>query len=80
MEQWNGFKLGEEYIKIAYCHPAYLTSMQGTSCEMIGWMKNKLESSLQRDISIMSDLQMMPPYSRKQKGTKEPLDESERGE
>ena len=61
MEQWNGFKLGEEYIEIAYCHPAYLTSMQGTSCEMIGWMKNKLESSLQLDISIMSDLQMMPP-------------------
>ena len=44
MEQWTGFKLEKEYIKAIYCHPAYLTYMQGTSCEMLDWMKHKLES------------------------------------
>ena len=43
MEQWTGSKLGKEYDKDLYCHPAYLTSMQNTSCEMPGWMKHKLE-------------------------------------
>ena len=46
MEQWNGSKLGKEYIKAVYCHPAYLTYMQNTSCEMPGWTKHKLESRL----------------------------------
>ena len=46
MEQWTGSKLGKEYIKAIYCHPAGLTSMQSTSCEMPGWMKHKLESKL----------------------------------
>ena len=46
MEQWTGFKLGKEYVKAVNCHPAYLTSMQSTSCEMPGWMKHKLESRL----------------------------------
>ena len=46
MEQWTGSKLGKEYIKAVYCHPVYLTHMQSTSCEMLGWMKHKLESSL----------------------------------
>ena len=40
MEQWTGFKLGKEYIKAVCCHPAYVTSMQGTSCEMLDWMKH----------------------------------------
>ena len=62
-----------------YCHPAYLTYMQSISCEMQGWMKHKLESKLLEEISINSDMQMTP-YGRKQKGTKESLDESERGE
>ena len=44
MEQWTGSKLGKEYIKAVYCHPAYLTYMQSISCEMPGWMKHKLES------------------------------------
>ena len=61
MEQQNGSKLGKEYIEIVYCHPAYLTSMQGTSCEMIVWRKNKLESGLQGEIEITSDLQITPP-------------------
>ena len=67
MEQWNGFKLGEEYIKIAYCHPAYLTYMQSTSCEMPGLMKHKLESRLPGEISITSDMQMTPPLWQKAK-------------
>ena len=53
-------KLGKEYIKAVYCHPAYLTYMQSTSCEMLGWMKHKLESRLQGEISITSDMQMTP--------------------
>ena len=46
MGQWTGSKLGKEYTKAVYCHPAYLTYMQRTSCEMLGWMKHKLESRL----------------------------------
>ena len=46
IEQQTGSKLGKEYIKAVYCHLAYLTFMQNTSCEMPGWMKNKLESRL----------------------------------
>ena len=60
MEQQTGSKLGKEYIKAVYCHPAYLTSMQSTSCEMLGWMKHKLESRLLGEISITSDMQMTP--------------------
>ena len=61
MEQWNGSKLGKEYLKTVYCHPAYLTYMQSISCEMPGWMKHKLESRLPGEISIISDMQMTPP-------------------
>ena len=57
-EQQFGFTLGKEYIKAAYCHPAYLTCMQSTSCKMPGWMKHKLESSLLGEISITSDMQI----------------------
>ena len=46
MEQWTSSKLGKEYLKVVYCHPAYLTSMQSTSCEMLGGMKYKLDSRL----------------------------------
>ena len=46
MEQQTDSKLGKEYIKAVCCHPAYLTSMQSTSCEMPGWMNLKLESRL----------------------------------
>ena len=65
MDQQIGFKLGKEYVKAVYCHLAYLTYMQSTSCEMLGWMKHKLESRLPREISITSDIQMIPPYGRK---------------
>ena len=61
MEQQTGSKLGKEYIKAVYCHPVYLTYMQSTSCEMLGWMKHKLESRLPGEISITSDMQMILP-------------------
>ena len=61
MEQWTGSKLGKEYIKAVYCHPAYLTYMQNTLCEMLGWMNHKLESRLPGEISITLDMQMIPP-------------------
>ena len=60
MEQQTGSKLGKEYVKAVYCHPAYLTSMQSTSCEILGWLKHKLESRLLGEISTTTDLQMMP--------------------
>ena len=59
-EQRTGSKLGKEYVKCVYCHPAYLTYMQSTSCEMLGWMKHKLESRFQGEIAIISDVQMIP--------------------
>ena len=67
MELQTGSKLGKEYIKAVYCHPAYLTYMQSTSCDMPGWMKHKLESRLLGEISITSDMQMTPPEWQKAK-------------
>ena len=61
MEQIDS-SLGKEYIKAVYCHPAYLTYMQNTSCEMPGWMKHKLESRLPGEILITSDMQMTPLF------------------
>ena len=57
MQQQTGSKSGKEYVKALYCHAAYLTYMQSTSCEMPGWMKHKLESRLPGEISITSDTQ-----------------------
>ena len=67
MEQQTGSKLGKEYIKVVYCHPAYLTFMQSTSCKMPDWMKQKLESRLLGEISITLDMQMTPPFWQKAK-------------
>ena len=67
MEQWTGSKLGKEYIKAVYCHPAYLTYMQNTSREKTDWMKHKLESRLSREIPIISDMQMIPLLWQKAK-------------
>ena len=58
MEKQTASKLGREAI---YCHPAYLTYMQSTSCKILGWRKHKLESRLLGEISITSDMQMTPP-------------------
>ena len=65
--QWTSSKLGKEYVKAVYCHSAYLTYMQCTSCEMPGWMKHKLESRFLGEILINSDMQMTPPLWQKVK-------------
>ena len=56
MEQRIGSKSEKEYVKDVYCHPAYLTSMQSTSCEIPGWMNHKLESRFLGERSITSDM------------------------
>ena len=60
MEQQTGSKLGKEYVKAVYCHPAYLTYMESTLCEMPAWMTHKLESRLLEGITTASDKQMIP--------------------
>ena len=58
MEQQTGSKQEKEYVKAVYCHPAYLTFMQSTSWEMLGWMKHKLESNNHRyadDTTLMAE-------------------------
>ena len=67
IEQWTGSRLGKEYVKAIYCHPAYLTYMQSTSCEMLGWMRHKLESRLLGEISIILDTQLIPNLGQKAK-------------
>ena len=67
MEQQTGSKQEKEYIKAVYCHPAYLTYMQSTSGETLGWRKHKLESRLLGEISITSDMQMTSPLWQKVK-------------
>ena len=66
MEQKTSSKSGKEYVKAVYCHPAYLTYMQNTSYRILGWMKHKLESRLPGGISVTSDMQIIPPYGRKE--------------
>ena len=67
MKQQTDSKLGKEYVKAVYCHPAYLTYIQSTSRKMLGWMKHKLESRLLGELSITSDTQMTPPLWHKAK-------------
>ena len=67
IEQQTGSKSGKKYIKAVYCHSAYLTYMQSTSCEMLGWMKHKLDSRFLGEISITSDMQMTSPLWQKVK-------------
>ena len=64
LEKQTGFKLGKEAV---YCRLAYLTYTQSTSCEVLGWMKHRLESRLPGEISITSDMQMTPPLWQKVK-------------
>ena len=52
IEQWIGSKLGKECVKAVYCHHTYLTYMQSTSWEILGWRKHKLESRLLGEISV----------------------------
>ena len=67
MEQQTGSKSGKEYVKAVYCHPAYLTYMQSTSWDMLGWVTHKLESRLLGEISITSDMEMTPALWQKAK-------------
>ena len=71
MEPWTGSKLGKEYIKAIYCHPAYLTNMQSTSCEMPGWMKHKLEIKIARrninNLRCTDDTTLMAESEEEQK-------------
>ena len=67
MEQQTVSKSGSEYVKAVYCHLAYVTCMQSTSCKMPGWMKHKLESRIPGEISVTSDMQMAPPLWQKVK-------------
>ena len=67
IEQQTGSKSGKKYVKAVYCHPAYLTYMQSTTCEMQGWMKHKLELKLLGEISTTSNMQMTPPLWQKTK-------------
>ena len=80
-ERTDGFQIGKglrQGLRQGLCHPAYVTYMKSTSCEMLNWMKHKLESTLPGETSITSDMQMTPHLW--QRGTQEPLDENERGE
>ena len=58
MEHWTDSKLGKEYVKAVYCHPAYLTYMQSKSYKVLDWMTHKLESRFLREIT--SDMHMIP--------------------
>ena len=64
-EQRTGSKLGKDYIKAIDCHPAYLIYMKSTSCEMSGWVKQKLESRLPEEILIPQICRLYHPYGRK---------------
>ena len=79
MEQQTDWKLGKEYIKAVYCHPDYLTSMQSNHAKcQAGW-----STSWNQDCREKHQPQICRwhhPYDRKKRGTKEPLDEGERGE
>ena len=60
MEQWTGFKLGKEYIKVLYCHPTYLLYMQSTACEMPGWMKAQAGiKTAERNFRYADDITLM---------------------
>ena len=77
MEQQADSNFGKEYVKAVYCHTAYLTHVQSTSCEMPGWMKLKLESRLLGEVSTTSDINATL-MTESERGKTEPLDEGER--
>ena len=66
MEQQTGSKLEKEYVKAVYCHPAYLTYMQSTLCEIPSWMNHRLESRLPGEVSAALDMQMIPAESKEE--------------
>ena len=79
MQQQTCSKLGKEYIKAVYCHPAYLTYMQSTSCQMWAWVFHKLESGLPAEVSATSDnADDITLMAESEEEFKEPLDEGKR--
>ena len=81
LQQQTYSKLEKESIKAVYCHPAYLTCMQSTSCQMWGWMFHKLESRLPGEIPTTSDnADDTTLMAESEEEIKEPLDEGKRGE
>ena len=74
MEQWPGSKLGKGYVKAVYCHPAYLTYMQSTSCEMLDWWNTNWNQECWEKYKQPQICRWHHPNGRKQRGTKEPLD------
>ena len=78
MEQWTGSKLGKEYNKAVYCHPNYLTSMQNTSCKMLGRMKYKLEIKILR--RNIDNLRYADDTLMEESENEDSLKESEKGE
>ena len=79
MEQQTGSKSGKEYVKAIHCHPTYLTSMQSTSCKMLGWMKHKLESRLLGEMSVTSDMHIKVEHEEELKSLlMKVIEESER--
>ena len=80
MEYQTNSKLAKKYTKAVYCHLAYLTSMESTSCKMPDWIKHKLDSRLQGDIQIPQISRWYHFNSSKKRGIKEPVDDGERGE
>ena len=78
VEKWTGSKLGKEYIKAIYCHPNYLTSMQNTSCKMLGWMNYKLEIKISR--RNINNLRYADDTLMAESKNEDSLEESERGE
>ena len=80
MEQQTGSKLGKEYIRAVYCHPANLTFMQTTWCKMPSQMKHKMESRILTEYQQSQTCRWYHSNGRKWRGAKEPLDEGERGE
>ena len=77
MEQWTGSKLGKEYGKAVFCHPAYYAEYIMQTAKLV---ETQLESRLPGEISLTWDMKMTPPLWKKAEGTKENVDESETGE
>ena len=81
MEQLSGFKLGKEYVKAVYCHPAYLTYMQSTSCKILDWMKNSWNQDCRRNINNLryaDDTTLMAESEEELKSLEMKLKESEK--
>ena len=74
------FQIGKGVVKAVYCHPAYITSMQSTSWETLAWKKTSWNQDCQEKYQSPQICRWHHPYGRKWRGTKKPLDESERGE